>query len=145
MAEETNERFNELKQFSPRDAQFLQILEEVGEVEQITVHHIDFTSGDLIISINSNEKDFDGIMDSVKFCAMNKRITIKSVDFDNRKIKIQWLPDLKYDLTQEEINCILNNRKIAAIKLVRERRQIGLADAKHLVERHWEVIRQQGV
>ena len=43
-------------------------------------------------------------------------------------------PDLSYGLTPKEVNMMANSQKIHAIKSVRERTGMGLADAKRFVE-----------
>jgi ribosomal protein L7/L12 len=61
-----------------------------------------------------------------------------------REVYVMTMKDVPYNkirqdqLTQEEINLGLYTGKIAVIKAVRERTQIGLRDAKDLVEKVFE-------
>jgi len=138
-----DERFNKLKQFSAHDAEILKSLLEIGRVKEITVHHVDFGNGDLIISIASMDKNFDGVLDSIMFCALNKRMRINSVDFDTGEIKIQWLPYMPFGLTKEEIDLVKQRKTILALKAIRTRTGMDLKEAKKLLEKHWDTLQQK--
>lgn len=135
-----NDVFNELNQFSKQDAEILKSLREIGEVEEIIVRHVDFENGDIIISISDTDNTFKGMMSAISFCALSRRMRIKSADFDTGEIKVNWLPNHPYGLTPEEIELVKQNKKIDAIKAVRKRTDMGLADAKNHVEKHWHDI-----
>lgn len=141
---------NDLRMFFDGQEALVKQLAELGEHNRVNIRYVDFVTEDIIISIEGTDQSFDGIMQAINFCRMTDRMLIKSVDFDTGEIKIKWLQDplskiWACGLTEEEVTFLQKNKKIMAIKKVRERTGCGLADAKRLVEKAAEDLLIEGV
>lgn len=141
---------NDLNLFFSGHEKMVTQLEEVGAHERVHVRYANFEKGTIVISIEGADKTFKGMMDAVNFCRMTERMLIREVDFDRGEITIEWLEQgaskfWAVGLTDEEVDMLRHGKKINAIKSVRERTPMGLADAKNFVEDAMVTLRQKGV
>lgn len=89
----------------------------------------------------SNNKEFAREMVTKLGVLVENDFTILAVDFSTGNINVR-IPAAKNGnggngLTEQEIGLCRQGRKIDAIKAVRERTGMGLADAKEFVERNY--------
>ena len=114
-------------------------LELIGDSTKIEIRHADFKTGQIIVALgNDVPVSFKDMMTRIKFVELTEKLVVEKADFETGEITIKVLDHNKAeDLTSEEVDRIVKGQKIMAIKLVRQRTNMGLLDAKNLVEM-WE-------
>ena len=111
-------------------------LELVGNSTKIEVRHADFRTGQIIVAMSSEEPmSFKDMMARIKFVELTERLVVEKADFETGEITIKVLDHNKNeDLTKEEIDNIIKGHKVMAIKLIRQRTNMSMRDAKKLVD-----------
>jgi hypothetical protein len=114
-------------------------LEYLGKTPKIKVIHANFSTGEIIVSMEGGPpSSFEDMMGRIKFVEMAERLVVEKADFETGEITVKVLDHNKNeDLTEEEIELICTGKKIVALKKVRERTQMNLQNAKDLVNM-WE-------
>lgn len=126
-------------------------LEEISGIPGLVVNHVDFVTGDVVVSVVGNDTSFEGVLASLRFVDMVDRMVLQRADFKTGEITVRWFAQgatklyANLNITKEEIDFIKKGQKIEAIKSVRSRTSLGLADAKNLVEEVTEELRKKGV
>jgi hypothetical protein len=120
-------------------------LEQLVEVKNIQVVSANFITEEVVVTFVEPCESFGDVIQRLKFCEMSKRLVIQRADFTTGNIAVKILDhDKDYDLTDEEIQFLKNNMLIKAIRSVRARRGLGLADAKKMVVAARERLKAQG-
>lgn len=126
-------------------------LREISKIEGLVIKRADFETGDIVVVVTKNDTSFAGVMSSIMFIDMVDKTGIQAVDFETGEITIKWYPDgvtkvyANLNITKGEIELLKQNKKINAIKDVRLRTGLGLADAKTLVESAEYELRRRGI
>lgn len=110
-------------------------IEYVGNIPKLEIRHANFKTGSIIVVMAENNRalTFKEMMVRIKFVELTERLVVEKADFETGEITIKVLDHNKAeDLTNKEIDFILNGKIIYAIKSVRLRTNMGLGDAKIL-------------
>jgi len=122
-------------------------INKIGNIPQIKIVSVDFVSQQILVMTEAlyNKKilglppSFKDVMESVEFLRISDNFAIRHVNFLTGEILTEWYENsdnklVLADMTQKEIDLLRNGQKIMAIKAVRERTGLGLADAKHMTD-----------
>lgn len=126
-------------------------LQEIAKINSLVIKHANFETGDIIVTVDGNATTFEGVMQSLRFIDMVDRMALQAVDFDTGEITVRWFPQgvtkvyANLGVSKIEIDLIKQGKKINAIKEVRQRTGMGLADAKNVVEAAAEELRRRGL
>ncbi len=123
-------------------------LDHLGtQQDKIKVLKANFDTGDILITfVNQCQLTYEAIMQRIKFVEMTPRLLVREVDFETGVLTIQMLEhDKDIGLTDEEYDFVKRGMIINAIKSVRARLNLGLADAKHYVEDARDQLIKSGV
>lgn len=125
-------------------------LEEISKIPGIEVKYVNFETGKITVSVKNQAKTFQGVMDSLKFVSMVERMSIHAVDFESGNIVVEWHPQgLTFfpggNLTAEEIKSLKAGKKIQAIKDIRQRTGLGLAESKKIADDGEQELIRRGV
>lgn len=122
-------------------------LEYLHRQKKIEILHANFETGDIKIDFTEECKgDFKSVLDRIKFVEMSPRLKVKSADFKTGNLVIHVLDhDKDTGLNDKELDLLRRNKTIEAIKSVRARKRVGLADAKRYIEDCKEKLIKKGI
>lgn len=123
--------------------EMIQRLEYIGKIPNIKVIRANFVTGTIIVAMEGGPPaSFDDMMTRIKFVEMTERLMVEHADFETGLLTVKVLDYHKTeDLSTEEVACLKAGHLITAIKLVRQRTNLGLRDAKNLVDLWVEKLR----
>jgi len=133
----------------PQQIQMMNALEKIGQIKQLKIQSADFDTLNVVVifdtisekkKLNKDyEPTYEDMIGSINFCRIADNFLVKKADFITGELTIQWVETAEekvifQHLTHNEINLLKRHQKIECIKSIRNRLNIGLADAKNLMD-----------
>jgi len=119
-------------------------IEDLQKNERLTVIAADFIGGTITLQVRAKTgpDHFNSVVEAGKFIDVSERLKLRHIDFVTGNIVVEF-GTYYAGVTIAELKVAIT-RKIMAIKMYRERTNVGLADAKTQIETALRIWKLQG-
>jgi hypothetical protein len=144
----------------PQQIQMMNALDKIGQIKQLKLQTADFETMNIVVIMNTisskrkENKDFEpafeDVMGSINFCRLADNFLVRKANFVTGELTLQWVETAEekvifQNMTQNEVNLLKRHQKIECIKSIRNRLNVGLHDAKVMMDIAYEHMLINGI